>query len=103
MGKTAKAVLSVILFIIDFAIAGFTTAYIWNNVICQLFNLRTFTFWQGCVFSFAIRYFVTNPQGKDKDKDWLNFILEDPIYTLLVWFLTFLAVKFIAFLKMGVS
>lgn len=44
MGKTTKAVLSVIFFIIDFVITGFTTVYIWNNVICQLFALRTFTF-----------------------------------------------------------
>lgn len=97
MGKTTKTVLSVILFIIDFVITGFTTVYIWNNVICQLFDLRTFTFWQGWVFSFAITYFIPHQRNKDKDKDWLEFILTDIIYTLLIWFLMFLAVKFNTF------
>lgn len=93
MSKTEKALFGIILFVIDFVITGFTTIYLWNNIICQLFQIRTLTFWQGWIFSFAIAYFL--PHTRSKDDDLVYKLLCDTIYTLLVWFIGFLAVRFI--------
>lgn len=97
MSKSAKVILSVILYAIDFVITGFVTIYIWNNIICQMFPLRTFTFWQGYAFALATTYFIPHKNDVEEKKDWIKYILSDVIYTLFIWLLSYLAVKFIAF------
>ena len=93
MSRTGEALLGIVLFVVDFVITGFTTIYLWNNIICQLFNFRTLTFWQGWIFTFVISYFI--PYRKREDKKLVNKLLFDTIYTLVVWFIGFLAVQFI--------
>lgn len=55
--KKTYAVASLVAFIIDFIITGYTTMYIWNNVCATYLGLQKITFWIGYLISFAITYF----------------------------------------------
>ncbi len=93
MSKTKKALLGIILFVIDFAITGYATRYIWNSVFSSFFGFRTITFWQGYILSLAFSYFL--PKFRSKDDDVAEKFLTDIIYTILVWIIVFLLVTFV--------
>ena len=93
MSKTKNALLGIILFVIDFAITGYATRYIWNSVFSSFFGFRTITFWQGYLLSFAFSYFL--PKFRSKDDDTVEKLITDIIYTILVWVIVFLLVTFI--------
>jgi len=95
MKKTAKALIGIILYLIDFVLTGFVTIYLWNNIICQLFDLRTFTFWQGWAFSLIVLWFL--PTNRRKTEKLIEELITDIIYTLIVWFIGFLSVTLIVF------
>lgn len=95
LSKNEYRVLSVILFAIDFIITGYAGVYLWNNVISVVFDVMTLSFWQYWIISFCISYFI--PHKKEKVDDYAMFLLEDIIYTLIVWFVAFLAISFISF------
>ena len=93
MSKTKKALLRIILFVIDFVITGYATRYIWNSVFSSFFGFRTITFWQGYILSLAFLYFL--PKFRNKDDDTVEAFIIDIIYTILVWIIVFLLVTFV--------
>ena len=93
MSKTEKALLGIILFVIDFVITGYATRYIWNSVFSSFFGFRTITFWQGYILSLAFLYFL--PKFRSKDDDTAEKFITDIIYTILVWIIVFLLVTFV--------
>ena len=93
MSKTEKALLGIIIFVIDFVITGYATRYIWNSVFSSFFGFRTITFLQGYILSLAFSYFL--PKFRNKDDDIAEKFLADIIYTILVWIIVFLLVTFV--------
>lgn len=86
---------SIILYVINFVVTGFTTKYIWNNILAVVLELTTINFWQGWAVGLGICYFLPRPDKKITD--YVEYILDDLSYTLTIWFFAFLAVTFIRF------
>lgn len=95
LSKTEYKLICIILFAIDFVITGYSSVYLWNNIIATVFNVMTLSFWQSWAVSFCISYFI--PHSEKKIDDYAEYWLKDLIYTLLVWFIAFLFVSFVSF------
>lgn len=90
--KIKRYSLIVFLYILDVIITSFLTCYMWNNVISELFGIRSVTIMQGWALSMAITYF--QPKKKEEIKDYKKAIYEDIWYTILLWIITFIIVQF---------
>ena len=96
--KTQYKITCIIAFIIDFIITGFTTSYIWNNIISVVFGVRTLSFWQAWLVSIAIIYFMPKrKKDKNEDEDYAIMLISDTIATVFVWFMCFIGLMFIKF------
>lgn len=96
--KTQYIITCIIVFIIDFIITGFTTSYIWNNIISVAFGVRTLNFWQAWLVSTAIIYFMPKrKKDKNEDDDYVVMLISDIIATGFVWFMCFIGLMFIKF------
>lgn len=74
-------------------VSGFTSMFLWNNIIAELFNLRTFGFIQAIAIDLAFSYFVY--QYKADERTFIEKYVSSLITTLNFLVLGFILTFFI--------
>lgn len=89
----AKALASFLLFVTCTALSIYTTAYLWNNIMANLFPLPTLTLAQ----AFAVDWFITytvvpySPKGKTFVESAIEVIGKTLMFLIIGW----IAIQFI--------
>ena len=86
--KAIKYFNNVLLGILLILIGGFTNMYLWNNIISELFDIRTLNFIQAMAFDLVLSYFVH--QYKQDERS-----LRDKYIETLSTTITFLMIGFV--------
>ena len=56
--STGEITINIILYILVILIGGFTNMYLWNNIIAELFDIRTLNFVQAIAVDLVVGYFI---------------------------------------------
>ena len=91
--STTKKAGTVLMFLADLVITSFCNVWMWNNIVARMFQIPEITIMQGWVLSLAIIYFFQSRQ-KEKDDDYFEILLDDTIYTLVIWLISFVITIF---------
>lgn len=86
--KAVKFLINILLGILLILIGGFTNMYLWNNIISELFDIRTLNFIQAMAFDLVLSYFVH--QYKQDERS-----LRDKYIETLSTTITFLIIGFV--------
>ena len=86
--STGEITINIILYILVILIGGFTNMYLWNNIIAELFDIRTLNFVQAIAVDLVVGYFIY--QHKEDDRaftDKLSEALSTTLSSLLIGFI----------------
>lgn len=77
----------IVLFLADTVITSIMTVWMWNTIVSGILGAPHISIMQGWAISLAIIYFFKQ-RNKEIVTDWVKFLIDDILYTLMLWAIT---------------